>query len=88
MEILEHILFSQLIHCALNRILVSLIEFGVKAYCLQIENGHNSGDLTMRDYCDGQHFKSHPLNAITSKWLQVCKKHNVKRIVTALIMHR
>ena len=38
----------------------------------QIETGHKSDDLILRDYCDGKHFKSHPLGMITSQWLQVC----------------
>lgn len=38
----------------------------------EIEKGHKSNeDGVMKDYCDGQHFNSHPLNAVSPQWLQI-----------------
>ena len=37
----------------------------------EIENGHLSSDNRMRDYCDGQQFKTHPLFSTNLKAIQI-----------------
>ena len=38
--------------------------------------GHKSDDdQVLKDYCDGRHCGSHPLNHLDPQWLQVCKVH-------------
>ena len=32
-------------------------------------------DQVLKDYCDGQHCGSHPLNHLDPQWLQLCKVH-------------
>ena len=38
---------------------------------LKVENPHKSSDGLIRDYCDGEQFRNHPLFSVDSKALQI-----------------